>query len=102
MLDALARSIAETAADVLGSRTTQQRAKVTDEEIGLYLWHERGFRDHDTLVALINHTRVALDRPQPKAPALVLAQLEPKPQKAGRSTVTRVRPVQLSLALVSP
>ena len=64
MLDALARSIAETAADVLHARATQQRAKVSDEAIGLYLWTERGFRDHDTLVSLINHTRAAIDRPR--------------------------------------
>jgi hypothetical protein len=89
MLDALARSIAETTADVLGSRTTQQRAKISDEEIGLYLWHERGFRDHDTLVTLINHTRIALDRPKAAPPSKV------------RRRQCQPSPVQLALDLVT-
>ena len=100
MLDALARSIAETAADVLGSRTTQQRAKVSDEEIGLYLWHERGFRDHDTLVALINHTRIALDRPQ-AAPAGTVSCQPVAPPPKGLRRARQSRPVQLSLDLVT-
>ncbi len=93
MLDALARSIAETAADALGSRTTPQRAKVSDEEIGLYLWHERGFRDHDTLVSLINHTREILDRRSAASRGTVSCPPTAPPRK--------VRPVQLSLDLVT-
>jgi hypothetical protein len=66
--DALARSIAQTAADVLGRRSDAQGgATVSDEAIGAYLWFERGFRGHDELVSLINHTRSALDgRPVPQ------------------------------------
>ena len=94
MLDALARSIAETAADALGARAAQTRAKVSDERIGLYLWHERGFRDHDTLVSLINHTRAALDRTEP------VGTVSCQPESRSRPTVERVRPVQLSLDLV--
>ena len=62
MLDALARSIAETAADALGARAATVGAKVSDEAIGLHLWHVRGFRDHDVLVSLINHTREIIDQ----------------------------------------
>lgn len=62
MLDALARSIAETAADILGQRAKLGgAAQISDETVGLYLWHDRGFRDHDTLVQLINATRQVLD-----------------------------------------
>lgn len=84
MLDALARSIAQTAADTLGRDAGFLGAeKISDEAVGLYLWHERGFRDHDTLVQLINATQQVLDeraaaRPTPVAP---------------------IRPVQLSLDL---
>lgn len=61
MLYALARSIAETTADTLGSRAAKVGARVSDEAIGLHLWHVRGFRDHDALVSLINHTREVID-----------------------------------------
>ncbi|WP_345822915.1 hypothetical protein ABC766_32070 (plasmid) [Methylobacterium fujisawaense] len=62
MQDALARSIAQTAADVLGRRSDAQGGlSVSDEAIGAHFWYERGFRDHDELVSLINHTRRALD-----------------------------------------
>ena len=88
MLDALARSIAETAADVLLGRATQQGAQVSDEAIGLYLWNDRGFRDHDTLVSLINHTRAAIDRPRPAPVGTVSCQ----PRKA----TPRPCPVQLA------
>jgi hypothetical protein len=68
--DALARSIAQTAADVLGRRSDAQgRASVSDEAIGAHFWFERGFRDHDELVSLINHTRSALDGRAPPRPA---------------------------------
>jgi hypothetical protein len=60
--DALARSIAQTAADVLGRRSDALGGvPVSDEAIGAHLWFERGFRASDELVSLINHTRRALD-----------------------------------------
>lgn len=67
MLDALARSIAQSAADVLGRRSDAHGgAYVSDEAIGAHLWFERGFTGHDELVSLINHTRRLLDaRPSP-------------------------------------
>jgi hypothetical protein len=66
VLDALACSIAETAADVLGQRSDANGGiAVPDEAIGAYLWFERGFRDHDALVQLINHTRRILDEKLP-------------------------------------
>lgn len=62
MQDALARSIAQTAADVLGQRSDAHGgAYVSDEAIGAHLWFERGFTGHDELVSLINHTRRLLD-----------------------------------------
>lgn len=70
MQDALARSIAQTAADVLGRRSDAQGgATISDEAIGAHFWFERGFRDHDELVSLINHTRQTLDRRTPPRPA---------------------------------
>ena len=70
MQDALARSIALTAADVLGRRSDAHGgANVSDEAIGAHLWFERGFRDHAELVSLINHTRRALDERAPSRPA---------------------------------
>ena len=69
MKDALARSIAQTAADALGRLSNAQGgATVSDEAIGAYLWFERGFRDHDELVSLINHTRQTLDERTPPEP----------------------------------
>ncbi|MGH1573792.1 hypothetical protein ACRAWG_28025 [Methylobacterium sp. P31] len=66
MLDALACSIAQTAADVLGRRSNAHGGIVVlDEAIGAYLWFEHGFRDHDTLVQLINYTRRILDEKLP-------------------------------------
>jgi predicted RNase H-like HicB family nuclease len=94
-----ARSIAETAAAALKVRVAPHNAQVSDEEIGLYLWHERGFRDHDTLVALINHTREMLDRREVAA-ARVSCQPETKSTKA-RPSARRPRPVQLALDLVT-
>lgn len=83
MLDALARSIAQTAADVLGQRVGFRGAtKISDEAVGLYLWHDRGFRDHDTLVQLINATRQVLDTrdaarpPPPSRPVQLRLDLE--------------------------
>ncbi|SDO55805.1 hypothetical protein SAMN05216360_12731 [Methylobacterium phyllostachyos] len=70
MQDALARSIAQTAADALGRRSDAHGgAYVSDEAIGAHLWFERGFRDHDELVSLINHTRRLLDERRPPLPA---------------------------------
>lgn len=70
MQDALARSIAQTAAEILGRRSDAQGgATVSDEAIGAHLWFERGFRDHDELVSLINHTRQVLDDRTPLRPA---------------------------------
>jgi hypothetical protein len=70
VLDALACSVAQTATDVLVQRARfRGTATVSDEAVGLYLWHERGFRDHDTLVQLINHTRRILDERLPLRPA---------------------------------
>lgn len=84
MRDALALSIAETAADVLGQRSDARGGiSVTDEAIGAHLWFERGFRDHDALVAIINHTRRLLDGRAPR----------PAPSPVYR------KPVQLSLDL---
>jgi hypothetical protein len=66
VLDALTCSIAQTAADVLGQRNDAHSSRiVSDEAIGAYLWFERGFRDHDTLVQLINHTHRILDERAP-------------------------------------
>lgn len=84
LLDALARSIAETAADVLEQGVEFLTVgNISDEAVGLYLWRDRGFRDHDTLVQLINATRRALD------------------ERAGsqRQPIDRIRPVQLCLDL---
>lgn len=84
MQDALARSIAQTAADVLGRRSDAHGgAYVSDEAIGAHLWFERGFAGHDELVSLINHTRRLLDAQRP--PALAQAPYR--------------KPVQLSLKL---
>jgi hypothetical protein len=83
VLDALARSIAQTAADVLGQRTEWcGDVPISDETVGLYLWHDRGFRDHDTLVQLINATRQVLDArdaarpPIPSKPVQLCLDLE--------------------------
>lgn len=71
MLDALACSIAQTAADVLGKRSDADGGRaIKDEVIGAHLWFERGFRDHDALVQIINHTRRILDERPPVQPAL--------------------------------
>lgn len=62
MQPALARSIAETAAEILDRRSDKHGGiVVSDEAIGAHLWFERGFRDHDALVDLINRTRTLLD-----------------------------------------
>jgi hypothetical protein len=64
--DAVARSIARTAAEVLGRRgDVHGGTTVSDEAIGAYLWFERGFKGHDELVSLINHTRRVLDERDP-------------------------------------
>ena len=97
MLDALARSIAETAADALGARRTLACAPVSDEEIGLYLWHERGFRDHDTLVSLINHTREILDRREVEAAASRHPSKRPRVRRTARQSPV----IQLALDLVT-
>lgn len=69
MQDAIARSIAETAAEILGRRSDERGGViVSDEAIGAHLWFERGFRDHDALVILINRTRVLLDEREPSRP----------------------------------
>ena len=71
MLDALARSIAQTAADVLGERANcSGTGTISDETVGLYLWHDRGFRDHETLVQLINAIRQVLDERDAARPPL--------------------------------
>ena len=62
MNDAMARSIAETAADTLGRISAWAGIPVPDEAIGQYLWHERGFREHDDLVTLLAYTRDIIDR----------------------------------------
>ena len=49
---------------------SRPRAKISDEAVGLYLWHDRGFRDHDTLVQLINATRQVLDARDAARPPL--------------------------------
>jgi hypothetical protein len=69
--DALARSIAETAAEILGRRSDERGGvPVSDEAIGAHLWFERGFRDHDALVILINLVRAKLDERAPPRPPL--------------------------------
>ena len=74
MQPALARSIAETAAEVLGRRSDERGGiLVSDEAIGAHLWLERGFRDHDTLVDLINRVRMKLDE---RAPPLLRRPLQ--------------------------
>lgn len=84
MRDALACSIAQTAADVLGRRSDEHgEMVVSDKAIGAHLWFERGFRDHNEFVSLINHTRRALD-----------ARL-----KAEHSRASYRRPMQLSFDL---
>jgi DNA-binding winged helix-turn-helix (wHTH) protein len=84
VLDALACSIAQTAADILGQRSDARGGiAVSDEAIGAHLWFERGFRDHDALVQLINHTRRILDE-RPARP---------------RALSTYRKPVQLSFDL---
>lgn len=97
MNDTLARSIAETAADALSARAASRRANVPDEHIGLYLWHERGFRDHDTLVILINHTREILDRRQVEPGACPRPSPRPRVRRAARQSPF----VQLVLDLVT-
>ena len=82
MKPALARSIAETAAEILGRRSDKHGGvAVSDEAIGAHLWFERGFRDHDDLVALINWTRTLLD------------------QRASSRSPTDRKPTQLSFDL---
>lgn len=82
MRDALSRSVAETAADILGQRSDARGGiRITDEAIAAHLWFERGFREHAGLVAIINHARRILDERAPP-----------------RSPIPR-RPVQLSLDL---
>lgn len=70
MQPALAQSVAETAAATLGARSDDLGGVyVSDEAIGAHFWFERGFRDHDELVSLINHTRRMLDERAPTRPA---------------------------------
>lgn len=68
---AIARSISETAAEVLGRRSDERGGiPVSDEAIGAYLWFERGFRDHDALVRIINLVRAKLDERAPPQPPI--------------------------------
>lgn len=98
MPEALARSIATTAADVLGARCARLGISVTDEAIGGHLWAERGFRDHHTLVALINHTRDIIDRRTADA---IQRHRRPAPSRRPR-TISPPGELQLAFDLPEP
>ncbi|MBE7181302.1 MAG: hypothetical protein INR71_08850 [Terriglobus roseus] len=80
MQPALARSIAESVAAILGARSDDLGGGyVSDEAIGAHLWFDRGFRDHDALVQLINLTQEILDKRRP--PAVISPPLAKAPQQ---------------------
>lgn len=88
-----ASTLALAVADKMEADAVRTRARITDEAIGLFLWHRAGIRDEDTLVALINRVRAIIDgrarRPRPANDAA------PRAARAPRARA----PVQLSLAL---
>lgn len=90
MLDA--PTIALAVADTLEAWAAPTRERITDDAIGLFLWHRAGIRDEDALAALINRVRAIIDG---RAPPLHPAN-DPviKSVKARRAP----DPVQLSLA----
>lgn len=98
MPEALARSIATTAADVLGARCARLGIPVSDEAIGSHLWAERGFRDHHTLVALINHVRDIIDR---RAADAIQRHRRPAPLRRPR-TISPPTELQLAFDLPEP
>lgn len=82
MQPALAQSIAKSAAEALGERSDALGGGyVSDEAIGAHLWFDRGFRDHDALVQLINCTREILDR---RALAVVAPPAKPRTPQRGK------------------
>lgn len=64
-----ASAIALAVADTLEAKAAPTRARITDEEIGLFLWHRAGIRDEAALADLINAVRTIIDgrarRPRP-------------------------------------
>lgn len=89
MLDAPAIALA--VADTLEAWAAPTRERVTDDAIGLFLWHRAGIRDEADLATLINRVRAIIDG---RAPPLRPANDPAPPRKARRSRA----PVQLSLA----
>ena len=88
-----ASTLALAVADKLEADAVRTRARITDEMIGLFLWHRAGVRDEQALVALINRVRAIIDgrarRPRPaNDPAPRVSRTRPAPA-----------PVQLSFAL---
>lgn len=93
MKAAPAQSIALAVADTLEARAAPTQACITDEMIGLFLWHRAGVRDEEALASLINRVRAIIDgRARRTGPAN-----DPAPRPA-RARSARV-PVQLSFAL---
>lgn len=88
-----ASTLALAVADKLEADAVRTRARITDEAIGLFLWHRASIRDEQALVALINRVRAIIDgrarRPRPAN--------DPAP-RASRTRPARA-PVQLSFAL---
>lgn len=88
-----ASTLALAVADKLEADAVRTRTRITDEMIGLFLWHRAGVRDEGKLAALINDVRAIIDgrarRPRPaNDPA-------PRPAKPRSARA----PVQLSFAL---
>lgn len=88
-----ASTLALAVADKLEADAVRTRARITDEMIGLFLWHRAGVRDEGKLVALINDVRAIIDgrsrRPRPaNDPAPRVPRARPAPA-----------PVQLSFSL---
>ncbi|WP_411904180.1 hypothetical protein [Methylorubrum thiocyanatum] len=88
-----ASTLALAIADKMEADAVRTRARITDEMIGLFLWHRAGIRNEEALAALINRVRAIIDgrarRPRPAN--------DPAPRPA-KSRSARV-PVQLSFAL---
>lgn len=88
-----ASTLALAVADKLEADAAPTRARITDEMIGLFLWHRAGVHDEQALAALINRVRVIIDgrarRPRPTN------DVAPSPARARH----RGAPVQLSLEL---
>lgn len=88
-----ASNLALAVADKLEADAVRTRARITDEAIGLFLWHRAGIRDEQALAALINRVRAIIDgRARRPRPANDTAPRSARVQRARA-------PVQLSLAL---